>query len=103
MSEVCSTGSPKTKGVKVLVFDVVEGFLVRGNASERSPSRAMVTQEVQLGVSHVQGSLDNVKDKDLHTFGFWATRCCKLDIVMYGAEGFRWLFPLGKTRFRMWS
>jgi len=49
-------------------------------------------------------ALENIKDRDLHTFGFLGypiLQCA--DIVIYGKEGAQLYVPAGRTRFRMWS
>jgi tryptophanyl-tRNA synthetase len=44
-------------------------------------------------------ALENIKDKDLHTYGFLGYPCLQTaDIVMYGAEGVPLLVPVGEDQ-----
>jgi len=49
-------------------------------------------------------ALENVKDKDLHNYGFLGYPVLQTaDIVIYSEEGTPLFVPVGRIRFRMWS
>jgi len=78
-------------------------MFIQSSVPEHAELHLLLSMVTPLGwlerVPTYKEALDNVKDKDLHTFGFLGYPVLQTsDIVMYGAEGIPLVVPVGEDQ-----
>jgi tryptophanyl-tRNA synthetase len=78
-------------------------MFIQSSVPEHAELHLLLSMVTPLGwlerVPTYKEALDNIKDKDLHTFGFLGYPVLQTsDIVMYGAEGIPLVVPVGEDQ-----